>query len=74
MRKMCAGRGYGERNPHQVCRVRKSHEVGFELRWRNLLWKSGSYYKAKLKEEVRRILGQYGSEKREKLVLLIMEC
>ena len=34
---ICVIRGYGERNPHQVCRVSKSHEVGFELRRRNLL-------------------------------------
>ena len=40
MRKMCAGRGYGERNPHQVCRVSKRSKAGFELRRRNLLWKS----------------------------------
>ena len=36
--KMCAFWGYGEQNPHQDCRVIKSHEVSFELRRRILLW------------------------------------
>lgn len=33
---MC--RGYGERNPYQVCRVGKNHGVSFELLRRNLLF------------------------------------
>lgn len=28
--KICKNRGHGERNHHQVCRVSKIHEVGFE--------------------------------------------
>ena len=39
-------RGYGERNPHQDCRGTKSHEMGFELRRRILLWKISSINKA----------------------------
>ena len=26
----------GKQNPHQGCRVSKTHKVGFELLWRNL--------------------------------------
>lgn len=36
--------GYGERNPHQVCRVGKSHEVSFELLRRNLLCNENEKY------------------------------
>ena len=28
----------GKQNPHQGCRVSKTHKVGFELLWRNLLF------------------------------------
>ena len=36
--KICNNRGHGDRIPHQVCRVSKIHEVGFELLRRILLF------------------------------------